>query len=253
MYNAVVFAGLALDTSPTLQLNFTLNQLRVRISRAQQKDVVLRKLRSRYFAGIQWRMVRRIRLVGVPCHLTPFSLTFFSYNTRTVHYSGKTYGTLAHNVLIVESSQVGEGVLLGLCCLSPDASIHPKAQIFEESLNKTSLEWSGRMFARLDLHHTSGHAGSEYDEIVLPVVKTRKKRDPNKPQGYMSGFNFFAKEHRANLLEKEPELQNQSTNTNLMNKLLGTVWKNMSKQERTKYEEMAVADKCRYLKVRRTC
>ena len=69
----------------------------------------------------------------------------------------------------------------------------------------------------------------------------------------MSGFNFFAKEHRANLLEKEPELQNQSTNTNLMNKLLGTVWKNMSKEERTKYEEMAVADKCRYLKVRRTC
>ena len=68
-------------------------------------------------------------------------------------------------------------------------------------------------------------------------------------QGYVSGFNFFARAKRAELLEKHPQLKKGGHGANNeANKLLGEAWKSASLEERFPYELMAAEDKMRYLR-----
>lgn len=88
--------------------------------------------------------------------------------------------------------------------------------------------------------------------LHIPRHMPPQKKDPKRPHGYISGFNFFAREHRPVLLEEQPELKFQPASTNLVNKLLGNLWKNMTKDQRAIYEQKAVIDKCRYLQEMKT-
>lgn len=68
-------------------------------------------------------------------------------------------------------------------------------------------------------------------------------------QGYVSGFNFYAREHRARLtLENAPLYRDGRIPNNEMNKLVGEAWKRATAEERFPYEVMAARDKVRYVK-----
>lgn len=78
-------------------------------------------------------------------------------------------------------------------------------------------------------------------------VPKRKKRDPNQPAGYISGFNFFAKDARPRLLIEYPKLKESGATNNEINKLIGKLWKSLPLKFRTIYEQRSWHDKLRYL------
>jgi hypothetical protein len=85
-----------------------------------------------------------------------------------------------------------------------------------------------------------------------PNTKAKRKtskRDPKRPKGYISAFNFFAKDMRAQILKEQPDLggKGQSKN-NAINLLVGTRWKQLPAESKRPYEDKAVQDKVRYLR-----
>ncbi len=79
-----------------------------------------------------------------------------------------------------------------------------------------------------------------------------KRRDPQKPRGYISAFNFFLQDQRSRAYnENEEEIEaagpKPSDRNNAINKILGKMWKELSPSERATYDEMATSDKRRYL------
>ena len=73
--------------------------------------------------------------------------------------------------------------------------------------------------------------------------KKKRKKDPNAPKRGLSAFMFFSKEMRPKIQEKNPEASFGETG-----KLLGEAWKNVTDEEKKKFEDMAEADKGRYKK-----
>ncbi len=79
-----------------------------------------------------------------------------------------------------------------------------------------------------------------------------KRRDPHKPRGYISAFNFFSQDQRARAYnENKEEIEGAgpkpSERNNTINKILGKMWKELSPKKRAIYDEMATSDKRRYL------
>eukprot|EP00904_Undaria_pinnatifida_P011896 jgi/Undpi1/7837/HiC_scaffold_23.g10310.m2 len=85
-----------------------------------------------------------------------------------------------------------------------------------------------------------------YESATAPK---RHKKDPNRPRGYISAFNFFVKDKRPTYVQNRPNAQGHSLeHNNEINKILGKVWKMATEHEKKTYEEKATADKVRYLK-----
>ncbi|CAM9233608.1 unnamed protein product [Laminaria digitata] len=85
-----------------------------------------------------------------------------------------------------------------------------------------------------------------YESATAPK---RHKKDPNRPRGYISAFNFFVKDKRPTYVQSRPNAQGHSLeHNNEINKMLGKVWKTATEDEKKTYEEKATADKVRYLK-----
>ncbi len=79
-----------------------------------------------------------------------------------------------------------------------------------------------------------------------------KRRDPHKPRGYISAFNFFSQDQRSRAYnENKEEIEGAgpkpSERNNAINKILGKMWKELSPKKRATYDEMATSDKQRYL------
>ena len=120
-----------------------------------------------------------------------------------------------------------------------------------------------------------------YESATAPK---RHKKDPNRPRGYISAFNFFVKDKRPTYVQGRPNAQvrrpcsfswkplacfpcfgdskrsneclesgtlqgHSLEHNNEINKMLGKVWKTATEHEKKTYEEKATADKVRYLKV----
>ena len=57
----------------------------------------------------------------------------------------------------------------------------------------------------------------------------KKKRDPNKPQGYISAFNFWVRDVRPKMLALYPQLK--SVQNNAVNRILGDTWVSLVHQK----------------------
>jgi len=60
--------------------------------------------------------------------------------------------------------------------------------------------------------------------------KKKKKKDPNAPKTPLTGYMQFAKENRAAVVAKHPDLKNT-----MINQELGKMWKRLTEEERAKY------------------
>jgi high mobility group protein B3 len=74
-----------------------------------------------------------------------------------------------------------------------------------------------------------------------------KKRDPNLPRGFVTAFNIFAKEKRAELIQGSLGKSGDNSAMNV-NTILGKMWHAQGPKERHHYYLLAEADKIRYLK-----
>ena len=127
-----------------------------------------------------------------------------------------------------------------------------QACVFHRNFDASQKKWGEVLQARLGVQfgfEQPGEVNCKRSLHEMPRLASSKKRDPNRPHGYISGFNFFARDHRPILLEEQPGLKFQPGSTNLVNKRLGQIWKHMTKEQRGVYEQKAVLDKCRYLQV----
>lgn len=71
--------------------------------------------------------------------------------------------------------------------------------------------------------------------------KKKKKKDPNAPKRGLNAYMFFSKEMRPKIMEENPGL-----GMGEVGKLLGQKYKELTDDEKAKYDEMAAADKTRY-------
>jgi len=71
--------------------------------------------------------------------------------------------------------------------------------------------------------------------------KAKKQKDPNKPKGFKSAYNFCMADARPIVKAANPDLSFRE-----FPKKLGEYWQALSKEERMPYEKMAAADKERY-------
>jgi structure-specific recognition protein 1 len=71
--------------------------------------------------------------------------------------------------------------------------------------------------------------------------KKKKKKDPNAPKRGLNSYMFFSKEMRPKIMEENPGL-----GMGEVGKLLGQKYKDLTDEEKAKYEKMAAADKTRY-------
>ncbi len=83
------------------------------------------------------------------------------------------------------------------------------------------------------------------DEMAANDVTTKKKKkkDPNAPPPAKSSYSFFLADYRPKLIENNPAAQFAA-----ISKLLGSTWKEISNDEKTKYKQMAAEDKIRFEK-----
>ena len=75
---------------------------------------------------------------------------------------------------------------------------------------------------------------------VTGKKKTKKQKDPNKPKGFKSAYNFCMADARPIVKAANPDSFREFP------KKLGEYWQALSKEERMPYEKMAAADKERY-------
>ncbi|OWZ05077.1 hypothetical protein PHMEG_00022902 [Phytophthora megakarya] len=72
--------------------------------------------------------------------------------------------------------------------------------------------------------------------------KPRKKKDKNAPKRALSAFMFFSNDIRDTVKKERPDLQFLEISSEI-----GRRWKQISDEERRPYDELAAADKRRYL------
>jgi len=71
--------------------------------------------------------------------------------------------------------------------------------------------------------------------------KEKKEKDPNAPKGATTSFFYFMKDARVTAKKENPDMKASE-----MSKLLGEKFKNLSEEEKSKYERKAKKDKERY-------
>jgi len=84
-------------------------------------------------------------------------------------------------------------------------------------------------------------AKAKYIEEGGNEGKKRKKAGSGAPKKPLSGFMFFSKEQRPILKGENPDIKFSE-----MGKLLGDKWKNLTDDEKNKYNDMNKVDKERY-------
>lgn len=77
--------------------------------------------------------------------------------------------------------------------------------------------------------------------IKSGIEKPKQKKDPNAPKKNLSSYIFFSNEQRLILTKKDPKLPFAD-----VAKLLGSMWKEMTADDKKKYDDMAAKDKIRY-------
>ncbi|CAN0023586.1 unnamed protein product [Pylaiella littoralis] len=80
----------------------------------------------------------------------------------------------------------------------------------------------------------------------------RRKKDPHRPRGYVSAFNYFVKARRAAYVRDEQVICLSSLvglHNNEINKKLGKDWKKATVEEKKVYNAQSHADKLRYLQI----
>jgi hypothetical protein len=77
--------------------------------------------------------------------------------------------------------------------------------------------------------------------VKAAVGQKKVKKDPNAPKRALSAYMFYATEHRAEIIKKNPNVSFGE-----VGKLLGEAWKKAAAKEKTAYEEKAKKDKIRY-------
>ncbi|VWU49736.1 high mobility group protein B1 [Hepatocystis sp. ex Piliocolobus tephrosceles] len=75
--------------------------------------------------------------------------------------------------------------------------------------------------------------------------KRKNKKDPHAPKRSLSAYMFFAKEKRAEIISKDPEL-NKDVAT--VGKMIGEAWNKLDDKAKIPYEKKAQEDKIRYEK-----
>jgi len=86
-----------------------------------------------------------------------------------------------------------------------------------------------------------GYTPPEGLEASSPKKGGKKKKDKDAPKGASSAYMHFAKAKRAQIKEENPEATFGG-----LGKLIGEAWKEVTDEEKKKYEDMATADKERY-------
>ncbi|KAI9342530.1 high mobility group box domain-containing protein, partial [Obelidium mucronatum] len=71
--------------------------------------------------------------------------------------------------------------------------------------------------------------------------KKKAKKDPNAPKGASSSFILYSNAMRNRIKEDEPSLSMTD-----ISKKIGALWKEVSADEKKKYEDLAAKDKERY-------
>jgi len=74
--------------------------------------------------------------------------------------------------------------------------------------------------------------------------KKRQKKDPNAPKQATNAYMYFQKQNREKTMKEYPELKSLPEQA----KKMGALWQKMNSEERKPYDELAAADKERYLK-----
>jgi hypothetical protein len=78
---------------------------------------------------------------------------------------------------------------------------------------------------------------------LLLSSKTKRKKDPNAPKKWKTSYIFFCAEQREILRKQETKYK-----TTEITSKLAEMWKQLSDNERVKYEELSTQDKERYIK-----
>jgi len=81
---------------------------------------------------------------------------------------------------------------------------------------------------------------SEEEEVQTPKSKKRKK-DPNAPKGALSAYMIFSREIRTQVKDQFPEASFGEIGKHIRER-----WRNMSEEEKQKYNDAAEEDKKRY-------
>eukprot|EP00633_Aureoumbra_lagunensis_P000885 CAMPEP_0197288952 /NCGR_PEP_ID=MMETSP0890-20130614/6167_1 /TAXON_ID=44058 ORGANISM="Aureoumbra lagunensis, Strain CCMP1510" /NCGR_SAMPLE_ID=MMETSP0890 /ASSEMBLY_ACC=CAM_ASM_000533 /LENGTH=337 /DNA_ID=CAMNT_0042760057 /DNA_START=364 /DNA_END=1377 /DNA_ORIENTATION=+ len=134
----------------------------------------------------------------------------------------------------------GEGTTLARLTIRADFE---KAILTDEYFDETSGFWNNM---------TKQFRYDTCLDVVTGVNHShlgRRRKDPNKPRGYISAFNYFAKSFRNGLGDQNPGLDIRSPEqNNRLNRITGRRWKLLLSSEREYYDIAAVRDKIRYLK-----
>jgi len=77
--------------------------------------------------------------------------------------------------------------------------------------------------------------------------RERKRKDPRRPKGFVSAYNFFARATRSEVMR---DLGPDPPKPNEVNRLIGQRWKTASVEEKARYVEQARLDKIRFSEVR---
>ena len=99
----------------------------------------------------------------------------------------------------------------------------------------------------LQIQHSADHQISSIsrDRASSTVSETdsnkKRKRDPNQPKRGASAYTFYLKEQRHIVQEK-----NSDKGFSEISKILGQQWKDLSDEDRKKYDDMSGQDKKRY-------
>lgn len=81
----------------------------------------------------------------------------------------------------------------------------------------------------------------DYSPPPATKEKGKKKKDPNEPKRGMSSFMYFSNEVRPKIKKEHPEMSFGE-----LGKKIGEMFRELSPEEKLKYEEMAKKDKARY-------
>ena len=105
----------------------------------------------------------------------------------------------------------------------------------EVSLNKTEISsvmdaWNGRK-----------NEVSKLFEVSSCSRSSKRKKDPNAPKKWKTGYILFCVDQREKL-----KTQDQSLSATEITSKLGSMWKSLSEKEKAKYEALSKKDKARY-------
>ncbi|KAH3743436.1 nucleosome binding protein [Pelomyxa schiedti] len=85
------------------------------------------------------------------------------------------------------------------------------------------------------------------EEPVKPVKKTKRTKDPAAPKGPRSAYLYFSNE-RGRTLREEMKAKNPKLDSKEVMVELGRLWREMTTEEKERFEELAKRDKVRWEK-----